>query len=230
MPPHARRENGGQRSVECICGGTFSRPDVLERHIASMNKVVKVSCPFCEHKDPPKTFSRLDHLPQHLKTYHKIPAGKIPTDFAANLASDDTAGESAPPIPPPLPPQPTPFFPCLVPGCVKTGESAYLRQVDLDEHMHWAHGSRQDYMLIPQGLSDSVRTWANNGVQQNQYSQHVSMFGQDVQQNVFSQPVSAGNFQADGGFMGSDAIIGDLSFPPYQRFDTNFEMDFNFDG
>lgn len=176
-----------------------------------------------------KTFSRLDHLPQHLKTYHKIPAGKIPTDFAANLASDDTAGESAPPIPP-LPPQPTPFFPCLVPGCVKTGELAYLRQVDLDEHMHWAHGSRQDYMLIPQGLSDSVRTWANNGVQQNQYSQHVSMFGQDVQQNVFLQPVSAGNFQADGGFMGSDAIIGDLSFPPYQRFDTHFEMDFNFDG
>ncbi|KAI0106998.1 hypothetical protein GGR51DRAFT_571248 [Nemania sp. FL0031] len=226
-PQHAPREGGGHRPVECVCGSTFTRPDGLERHIASMNKIVKASCLLCQHDQPPKTFSRLDHLHQHLRTFHKIPAGRIPDDFAARFARDATTEECMPPQPPQPPPQPMASYPCPVPGCVKTGGSAYLRQIDLDEHMAWMHGPLQNDMPTQQGLTNPSISWANGGFQQNPFWQPAPIFGQYVQPGQFLQPHSTRHFRADGGYMGNDVFgRGDPNIEQNEEFNMDFEMGF----
>ncbi|KAI0555679.1 hypothetical protein F4679DRAFT_519466 [Xylaria curta] len=206
---HGVKEN--HRPYGCVCGGTFARLDALERHIASKNKVIRFYCPLCEHDETVKAFTRADHLPQHLRTFHKIPAGRIPQHFTFTLTSDSAAEESIP--------QSTGSFPCLIPGCIKTGEFAYLRQIDLDEHIALAHCTPQNGTSVQQQLSNLVPTWTNFGFQQNSA---LMTFRQDAQQNGFLQPGPAGNYQAYGQAMGSDGFVGNSDFLPDNEFDINF--------
>ncbi|KAI0445674.1 hypothetical protein F4803DRAFT_559977 [Xylaria telfairii] len=180
----------------CVCGSTFARLDVLERHIASKNKVTKYQCPLCEHGTA-KTFARADHLPQHLRTFHKIPAGKIPEHF---MLSDGAADE---PIPPP---RSMPSFPCSMPGCTKIGELAYLRQIDLDEHMLSTHCAIQNNMAVHQEPNNPLPTWTDNNFQPNVHLHPAMTFRQDAQPNGFWQPDLAGTHQVDEQLMGSDTF------------------------
>ncbi|KAI3320596.1 hypothetical protein HD806DRAFT_524623 [Xylariaceae sp. AK1471] len=215
-------KTGDHHPYGCVCGNTFARLDVLERHIASKNKVAKFLCPLCNHDQVLKTFSRADHLPQHLRTFHKIPGGKIPEDFAASLAHDGPAAEDKMSF------QPIPSFPCLMPGCMRTGELAYFRQIDLDEHTLLMHGTIRDDMHVQQGLDQLFPTWMN-GFQQNVYPQPSQIFQQDTQQNGFPQLNPAGDFQTNAGFRGDDMFAGNQNFQLDDEFNFDFGLDFNFD-
>ncbi|TRX90463.1 hypothetical protein FHL15_008632 [Xylaria flabelliformis] len=205
---HGAKEN--HRPYGCVCGGAFARLDALERHIASKNKVTRFYCPLCEH-DETRAFARADHLPQHLRTFHKIPAGRIPQDFTSSLASDGPAEDSIP--------APQSFFPCLIPGCIKTGELAYLRQIDLEEHMALAHCAHQNAIPVQQQLSNPVPTWTNFDFQQNAAD---LTFLQDAQQNGLLEPAPAGNYQAYGEAIGIDGFVGNSVFPIDNEFDIGF--------
>ncbi|KAI1428406.1 hypothetical protein F5Y12DRAFT_789893 [Xylaria sp. FL1777] len=199
----------------CVCGNTFSRLDVLERHIASKNKAARFPCPLCEHDETPRAFSRADHLPQHLRTFHKIADGRIPQQFGASVSHHDPAQNSRDP-------QPMPRFPCLIPGCTRTGELAYLRQIDLDEHIVYVHRAPpQINVSIQQGPSHPLPTWTNNGFQQSVPLQTVPVFGQDAYQNDILQLGPSGVFEAEG-----DLLAGNMGFQPHD----SFNMGFSFNG
>ncbi|KAI0857755.1 hypothetical protein F4860DRAFT_527619 [Xylaria cubensis] len=205
---HGAKEN--HRPYGCVCGGAFARLDALERHIASKNKVTRFYCPLCE-QDETKAFTRADHLPQHLRTFHKIPAGRIPRDFTSSLASDGAAED--------LIPAPQPSFPCLIPGCIKTGEFAYLRQIDLDEHMALTHCAPQNGISVQQQLSNPAPTWTNFDFQQNAADM---TFRQDAQQNDFLEPGPTGNYQVYGEAIGSDSFVGNSDFLIDNEFNIGF--------
>ncbi|KAI3320981.1 hypothetical protein HD806DRAFT_504151 [Xylariaceae sp. AK1471] len=217
---HGEKED--HRPYGCVCGENFARSDVLERHIASKNKVAKFYCPFCEHGQAPKAFSRADHLPQHLRAFHKIPAGIIPEGFAPNFAHNRPAENSASP-------QSAPSFPCLIPGCTRIGERAYIRQIDLEEHIESRHPARQDHLHIQQEPNNHIPTWTNNIFQQNAYLQPAQMSRQNTQQNHFLQLDPAGNFQVGGGYQGNNMCIGNTNSQPNGEFDNGFGNEFNID-
>ncbi|TGJ81316.1 hypothetical protein E0Z10_g7439 [Xylaria hypoxylon] len=208
----------------CVCGNTFSRLDVLRRHIRSKNNVNDFFCPLCEHDETPRAFSRPDHLLQHLRTFHRIPAGRIPEHFGANFSHNRPAEDSI------VPHQSMPRYPCPTPGCMRTGVLAFLQQTDLDEHVVLMHSAPQNAMFVQQGLDDPAPapTLTNEGIQQSAYLMPVEMFGQDAQQVRFLQPDQldpAGIFQADWGFLGNDVFAANLDLQP----DEDFEMDFSLD-
>ncbi|KAI1353190.1 hypothetical protein F5Y01DRAFT_62928 [Xylaria sp. FL0043] len=181
----------------CVCGATFSRPDTLGRHILSKNKVLDYSCPLCKRDETPKAFSRADHLYQHLKTFHRIPTGRIPAEFSDTM----------------------PQFPCQIPGCPRTGELAYLRQLDLDEHMAYVHYSPQNDMPIQQGLRDSA-PYTSHGFQQSVYPQTTPFSQQDTQNGFFVQRGEVDNAQAENAFLGRDMFVEHMNFQPHGDFDS----------
>lgn len=56
----------------CMCTKTFSRLDVLNRHTQIFNPEVSFPCPYCQKYRGPRSFSRRDHLAQHLRGFHNI--------------------------------------------------------------------------------------------------------------------------------------------------------------
>ncbi|KAI3341658.1 hypothetical protein F4824DRAFT_515190 [Ustulina deusta] len=162
-------------------------------------------------------FSRADHLAQHFRTFHKIASGRIPDDFGANFAHHDPAEDS-------WHPQSRPRFPCRIPGCTKTGDLAYLRQIGLDEHIGWTHYPLQNDMPIQQEL-DPTSACTNNGFQQNVHLQTAQMFGQDAQQNYISQPDLIENFLAGGPFLEDGMFVENIGFPPHDESDIDPAMD-----
>jgi hypothetical protein len=59
----------------CRCGTTFSRLDVLRRHIHTFQPKVSYPCPHCKKHRGSRAFARLDHLTQHLRGYHNMESG-----------------------------------------------------------------------------------------------------------------------------------------------------------
>ncbi|KAJ3562279.1 hypothetical protein NPX13_g8622 [Xylaria arbuscula] len=174
----------------CICGEGFCRLDSLERHISSKNRVTRVSCQLCR-----KEFSRTDHLYQHLRTFHKIPTGRIPEDFNTTINTHQDHGSTHP--------QALPQYRCRVQGCMRSGELGFLRQIDLDEHMICMHNPLQNDMPIQQTPSNLTSTWTSNSLQQNHYPQ---MFGRDPYSTYELQPNLAGTFQVEEGHPGNDLL------------------------
>ncbi|KAK8039374.1 hypothetical protein PG993_007785 [Apiospora rasikravindrae] len=73
----AKQQSHGDNSQHspflCACGATFSRVDVLHRHMDSYaNDVPKFPCKFCKFHRGKHGFRRRDHLVQHLRGYHKF--------------------------------------------------------------------------------------------------------------------------------------------------------------
>ncbi|KAI0966003.1 hypothetical protein F4678DRAFT_309332 [Xylaria arbuscula] len=209
----------GSTTFGCVCGDTFSRVDALNRHISNKNNRPTTPCPLCKHDGSPKMFPRTDHLYQHLRTFHKIPAGRIPPEFGGDLTQHDSAEGSTHP-------QPMPPFPCPVPGCPNIGQDAYLRQRDLDEHMNWMHYAPLNNMSFQQGPRDLVPTYTNNGFQQDVYSHAGQVFGEDVQQDCITPADPAGNFQAEGGFQEDFLSVENMPFQSYDDFNFGFAANF----
>ncbi|PVH83877.1 hypothetical protein DL98DRAFT_104933 [Cadophora sp. DSE1049] len=59
------------RPYACECGSSFSRLDVLNRHLEKFDpEDPKHPCKYCRRHRGPNGFRRLDHLMQHIRNYH----------------------------------------------------------------------------------------------------------------------------------------------------------------
>ncbi|KAI0885070.1 uncharacterized protein GGS22DRAFT_138134 [Annulohypoxylon maeteangense] len=129
----------------CRCGGTFSRPDALTRHIKGESKdAPKHLCDKCGIK----SFSRKDHLTQHQKSCRGRKIGNQPGGHEAEpLPLATIPGPSVLVNENDFMPNQDPPFPCLITGRDKWGPKGYVRLRDLNEHQGWAHP------FMPQNLS-----------------------------------------------------------------------------
>ncbi|KAF8851831.1 hypothetical protein BDZ45DRAFT_132228 [Acephala macrosclerotiorum] len=66
LDSHARQTQ--HATYACSCGETFSRFDVLNRHLDKFDPKAVYTCPYCSNYSD----HRLDHLTQHLRGYHKL--------------------------------------------------------------------------------------------------------------------------------------------------------------
>lgn len=57
------------KAYGCLCGESFSRFDVLKRHIDRFNPAELHHCPYCTNV---RTFPRADHLTQHFRSFHNM--------------------------------------------------------------------------------------------------------------------------------------------------------------
>jgi hypothetical protein len=146
----------------CHCGKTFSRIDVLSRHVQTFQSSFRFPCPHCEKFAGIKGFVRRDHLIQHLRVYHRIQGHlegtvKSPTEYTVKrmhlscphqgcLAQTDTTLEGS-----------QIFesqseltkhmravhneclFPCTETGCSRVGGEEFFRKRDLLEHQRTHH-------------------------------------------------------------------------------------------
>lgn len=70
---HAREQR--HAAYACKCNQTFSRADVLERHLDQyLPGKPKYPCPHCKRHRGDNAFKRKQHLTQHLRGYHHIGA------------------------------------------------------------------------------------------------------------------------------------------------------------
>lgn len=70
----------------CSCNATFSRLDVLDRHIQAFTSNASISCPYCQTK--PKSFGRQDHLTQHLRGFHNMDIITHPNNTSRTVTSE----------------------------------------------------------------------------------------------------------------------------------------------
>ncbi|KAI0403023.1 hypothetical protein F4802DRAFT_328767 [Xylaria palmicola] len=188
----------------CICGGTFTCLYGLERHIASMNKVPKVLCSLCTCDEAARTFSRKDHLLQHLKSFHRIPSGKIPKDLFVDLAQDGPIKDANPAQP-------------------ASTAGTFPLQRDLDQHMAPMHPASPNGMANQPGPTDPYAPWTGSAgyPQDITYLLSTQMFSPEAQQASFFQPATGRNFQADGRFM-EPMFTDNLNFNVHDQFQTGF--------
>lgn len=73
----------------CKCGKLFSRIDVLDRHIQRFKPITLHPCPHCARYRGAKSFTRGDHLMQHLRGYHNIEPPS-PNSDSTNMPSSPT--------------------------------------------------------------------------------------------------------------------------------------------
>jgi hypothetical protein len=152
----------------CRCGTTFSRLDVLHRHIQTFQPEVSYPCPHCKKRRGPRAFVRLDHLTQHLRGYHNIESvdesevahsqqssRKRKTTFSCpHETCSHPSGMAS------LPDEPAmhrtfltrgeftkhlrevhdeSLFPCVEMGCCRIGGRGFFRKKDLLNHVKEHH-------------------------------------------------------------------------------------------
>ncbi|KAE9369755.1 hypothetical protein N431DRAFT_53088 [Stipitochalara longipes BDJ] len=70
LDKHAKQTR--HKAHACSCGITFTRFDVLNRHVQSFNPKTVYPCSYCSKYTGMSAFTRRDHLTQHLRGFHKI--------------------------------------------------------------------------------------------------------------------------------------------------------------
>ncbi|CZR65871.1 uncharacterized protein PAC_15771 [Phialocephala subalpina] len=141
----------------CICGKACSRFDVLNRHVDKFNPKALYPCPYCSRFSGLKGFHRLDHLTQHLQTYHNIDRqSPARTSIKKPLICpyEECPSHSRIFANSPSPENPDcivfrtrkdftehlrqvhndSLFPCTVLGCDRIGGKGYFRKRDLLKH------------------------------------------------------------------------------------------------
>ncbi|KAI1484863.1 hypothetical protein F5X96DRAFT_675204 [Biscogniauxia mediterranea] len=83
ITPHAEGHCiADRRLFKCNCGQKFARLFTLERHIVSFHdSMPEYHCDECNNPDEEKSFSRKDHLVQHLRVYHKYEPAQLEARF-----------------------------------------------------------------------------------------------------------------------------------------------------
>lgn len=152
----------------CRCGTTFSRLDVLHRHIQTFQPEVSYPCPHCKKHRGPRAFVRLDHLTQHLRGYHNMesedesevahsqqsPRKRKATFSCPHETCSHSSGMAS------LPDEPAmhrtfltrgeftkhlrevhdeSLFPCVEIGCCRIGGRGFFRKKDLLNHVKEHH-------------------------------------------------------------------------------------------
>jgi hypothetical protein len=151
----------------CHCGKTFSRIDVLSRHVQTFQSSSRFPCPHCEKFAGIKGFARRDHLIQHLRVYHRIQVHlegtvKSPTEYTVRRMHLSCPHQDCLSHPDTTLPGSQIFesqseltkhmravhneclFPCTETGCSRVGGKGFFRKRDLLEHQrthHFSHSS-----------------------------------------------------------------------------------------
>ncbi|KAK2033413.1 hypothetical protein LX32DRAFT_87862 [Colletotrichum zoysiae] len=121
----------------CVCGRTFARLDVLNRHVECLGSdLPKFPCRFCKRHRGKDGFRRRDHLLQHIRGYHKF-------ETEGNI-DDILPSRQGKHLTPPV---------CFYPGCPKYRDDSFAKlgpeerkqtkpfasQSDYTRHMKTAH-------------------------------------------------------------------------------------------
>jgi hypothetical protein len=80
---HAKQTQ--HRAYACSCSATFTRLDVLDRHIQTFNPKTFYPYTYCSKFSGLRAFTRQDHLTQHLRGYHKMESLTKSTTDAQSL-------------------------------------------------------------------------------------------------------------------------------------------------
>jgi hypothetical protein len=92
-PSHGVAVNLPNGRPACLCGTSFSRTDALHRHIRTASRRDTIGrsgqfpCLLCDNRRGSNSFSRRDHLRQHLgeKGYHKMNKEAIDEYFRTHI-------------------------------------------------------------------------------------------------------------------------------------------------
>lgn len=147
----------------CKCGKSFTRPDVLDRHVKGyLPELQKYTCPHCKSCPGGKSFKRKDHLTQHIRGYHHIGTEKYrQMHFYDYLCPHSDCPKYREPdffdLPYETQRESRPFgnlkeftqhmrtdhddtpYPCDVRGCLRVRGKGYIRKVDLIKHRKREH-------------------------------------------------------------------------------------------
>ncbi|KAL2073105.1 hypothetical protein VTL71DRAFT_10429 [Oculimacula yallundae] len=161
----------------CKCGSSFSRVDVLRRHLRNFaTELPEHPCKYCRRHRGENGFRRLDHLMQHIRNYHhheqdsnfKVPdESRLKFNYATCPHSDCDGFRDALFKKQPRKVQHAnrPFvsqaaftrhmrdehnectFPCDVLGCERIGRQGYFREKDLLKHRQNEHPDAGPYQV-----------------------------------------------------------------------------------
>jgi len=157
---HAKRTQ--HLPYTCRCLKKFSRADCLDRHLYTLAPAVKFPCSYCSRYDGTSGFSRLDHLTQHLRSFHRILDSPSPLAARKQHARmrkrytcphADCAFDSQADVENPSKTFETKNelsnhlrfyhnespFPCRQDGCSKNGGQGFFREKDLLNHERLHH-------------------------------------------------------------------------------------------
>lgn len=164
----------------CECGSSFSRLDVLNRHLEKFDlEDPKYPCKYCRRHRGPNGFRRLDHLRQHVRSYHhhEVDSDSRDDTDSSRLVNhfptchhpdcpgyrDDTFKQQSRKDQEASKPFDTQSaftkhmrdthnectFPCDVAGCERIGRRGYFREKDLLKHRRTAHPDAPSYIAKP---------------------------------------------------------------------------------
>lgn len=146
----------------CKCGKSFTRRDVLDRHVKGYQRELqKYLCPHCKSCPGGKSFKRKDHLLQHIRGYHHIGTEKYRLNCGFYLCPHSDCSQYREPDFSDLPFETRlenrPFghlkeytqhmrtvhddtpYPCDVRGCLRVRGKGYIKRQDLIKHRKREH-------------------------------------------------------------------------------------------
>jgi hypothetical protein len=171
FPHNSALDNHAKQTLHapfaCICSVTFSRIDVLNRHLETYSPSPKAfyPCPHCSKYSGMKAFTRRDHLTQHLRGYHNIEVSSDSDDPQSSSSRKtalscphgdcsyhhDAARSSSSPNLRRYFSTKRDFtkhlrevhdeslYPCGAPGCGRVGARGFFRERDLSKHQKDHH-------------------------------------------------------------------------------------------
>ena len=166
---HANKEQ--HQPYACECGATFSRLDVLYRHLESFGSgTPKYPCHYCKRHRGANGFKRADHLKQHMRNYHHHDfedADKNTWSFpvCSHPECPQYRDEKFKKLHHSAQMKDKPFnkqsdytkhmreehneceFPCDISGCARVGRCGYFRRKDMMKHRKEQHPDAGPYQV-----------------------------------------------------------------------------------
>ncbi|KAI3320597.1 hypothetical protein HD806DRAFT_538054 [Xylariaceae sp. AK1471] len=153
----------------------------------------RIRAAHCDRRQGPRAFSRADHLAQHMRHKHRNhepvnaqPQAQEQEPALMSVANphEQACGPAAEPAADfQLPGLQLPPFHYTITRCDRWGLNGFLREVDLNEHLK-VHALLQGYVPYQAGPAHSAFPSDNGFVQSH---------GQELQQDMYNQPVGSVN-------------------------------------